>query len=162
MMDFPDASRARRAGFWSTLRLGARMMMRDARAGELRLLVLALVVAVAAVTSVGFLADRVGRALERDAGQMLGADLVLDADEPVPDAFLRQRASAGSRYRAPGSSRPWSARATAPSWPRSRPSSPVTRCAALRVAEGRSPRTRRRAAFPPKARSGSTASCCRC
>jgi putative ABC transport system permease protein len=48
------------------------MMMRDARAGELRLLVLALVVAVAAVTSVGFLADRVGRALERDAGQMLG------------------------------------------------------------------------------------------
>ena len=72
MMDFPDASRARRAGFWSTLRLGARMMMRDARAGELRLLVLALVVAVAAVTSVGFLADRVGRALERDAGQMLG------------------------------------------------------------------------------------------
>ena len=95
MMDFPDASRARRAGFWSTLRLGARMMMRDARAGELRLLVLALVVAVAAVTSVGFLADRVGRALERDAGQMLGADLVLDADEPVPDAFLRQARQRG-------------------------------------------------------------------
>ena len=136
MMDFPDASRARRAGFWSTLRLGARMMMRDARAGELRLLVLALVVAVAAVTSVGFLADRVGRALERDAGQMLGADLVLDADEPVPDAFLQQARQRGSRYRAPGSSRPWSARATAPSWPRSRPSSRATRCAALRVAEG--------------------------
>ncbi|MFG0233530.1 ABC transporter permease [Achromobacter sp. 413638] len=95
MMDFPDASRARRAGFWSTLRLGARMMMRDARAGELRLLVLALVVAVAAVTSVGFLADRVGRALERDAGQMLGADLVLDADEPVPDAFLQQARQRG-------------------------------------------------------------------
>lgn len=59
------------------------MMMRDARAGELRLLVLALVVAVAAVTSVGFLADRVGRALERDASQMLGADLLLEADEPI-------------------------------------------------------------------------------
>ena len=70
-------SQAKRPGFWSTLRLGARMMMRDARAGELRLLVLALVVAVAAVTSVGFLADRVGRALERDAGQMLGADRVV-------------------------------------------------------------------------------------
>lgn len=69
--------------------------MRDARAGELRLLVLALVVAVAAVTSVGFLADRVGRALERDAGQMLGADLVLDADEPVPAAFMDQARERG-------------------------------------------------------------------
>lgn len=64
------------------------MMMRDARAGELRLLVLALVVAVAAVTSVGFLADRVGRALERDASQMLGADLLLDADEPISADFI--------------------------------------------------------------------------
>ncbi|WP_175129785.1 ABC transporter permease [Achromobacter piechaudii] len=95
MMDFPDMSQAKRPGFWSTLRLGARMMMRDARAGELRLLVLALVVAVAAVTSVGFLADRVGRALERDAGQMLGADLVLDADEPVPAPFLDQARERG-------------------------------------------------------------------
>lgn len=75
-------------GFLSTVRQGARMMMRDARAGELRLLVLALVVAVAAVTSVGFLADRVGRALERDAGQMLGADVLLNADEPIPEDFI--------------------------------------------------------------------------
>lgn len=90
MMDFPDSSpRARRPGLADALRLGARMMMRDARAGELRLLVLALVVAVAAVTSVGFLADRVGRALERDAGQMLGADLVLDADAPIDGGFLQ-------------------------------------------------------------------------
>jgi len=90
MMDFPDSSpRARRPGLADALRLGARMMMRDARAGELRLLVLALVVAVAAVTSVGFLADRVGRALERDAGQMLGADLVLDADAPIDAGFLQ-------------------------------------------------------------------------
>jgi len=63
--------------------MGLRMLWRDARAGELRLLVLALIVAVAAVTSVGFLADRVARALERDAGQMLGADLKLDGDAPV-------------------------------------------------------------------------------
>ena len=87
--------------------------MRDARAGELRLLVLALVVAVAAVTSVGFLADRVGRALERDAGQMLGADLVLDADEPVPDAFLA-RAQRRLEVSRTWQFRPWSARATAP------------------------------------------------
>ena len=90
MMDFHVSSpRGLRHGLADALRLGARMMMRDARAGELRLLVLALVVAVAAVTSVGFLADRVGRALERDAGQMLGADLVLDADAPIDAGFLQ-------------------------------------------------------------------------
>jgi len=65
------------------------MLMRDARSGELRLLILALVVAVAAVTSVGFLADRVSAALERDASQMLGADLLLDANAPIPDDFVQ-------------------------------------------------------------------------
>ena len=43
--------------------------LRDWRVGELRLLWLALVIAVAAVSSVGFLSDRVNRARERDAGQ---------------------------------------------------------------------------------------------
>lgn len=46
------------------------------------MLAAALVVAVASVTSVGFFADRVGRALARDAHQLLGADLVLVADHP--------------------------------------------------------------------------------
>lgn len=96
MMDFPDFSaRTPAAGLVAALRQGARMMMRDARAGELRLLVLALVVAVAAVTSVGFLADRVGRALDRDAAQMLGADLVLDADEPIAAMFADQARERG-------------------------------------------------------------------
>jgi putative ABC transport system permease protein len=59
-----------------------RMLRRDARAGELRLLVAALVVAVAALTAVGFFADRVRLALEREANQLLGADLLLIADHP--------------------------------------------------------------------------------
>jgi putative ABC transport system permease protein len=78
-----------------TWRLGLRMLGRDARAGELGLLAVALIIAVAAVTSVGFLADRVGGALERDAAQMLGADVVLDADEPVPAAFEEQARQRG-------------------------------------------------------------------
>lgn len=61
-----------------------RMLRRDARAGELRLLVAALVVAVAALTAVGFFADRVRQALEREANQLLGADLLLIADHPWP------------------------------------------------------------------------------
>jgi putative ABC transport system permease protein len=77
-------------GTWAMVRLGARMMMRDARSGELHLLILALVVAVAAMTSVGFLADRVARSLESNAGQLLGADLVVDTDAPLPADYATQ------------------------------------------------------------------------
>ena len=59
-----------------------RMLQRDWRAGELRVLAAALVIAVASVTTVGFFADRVSQALVRDAHQLLGADLVLVADHP--------------------------------------------------------------------------------
>src|SRR3954463_14198743 len=62
--------------------LALRMLARDWRAGELRVLAMALVIAVAALTSVGFFADRVGQALVRDAHQLLGADLVLASDHP--------------------------------------------------------------------------------
>jgi len=58
------------------------MLVRDWRAGELRVLAAALVVAVAAVTSVAFFADRLSQAVVRDAHQLLGADLVLVSDHP--------------------------------------------------------------------------------
>ncbi|HEY6821856.1 MAG TPA: FtsX-like permease family protein [Burkholderiales bacterium] len=69
------------------MRQSLRMLRRDWRAGELRLLAAALVIAVAAVTSVGFFADRVAGALVRDAHQLLGADLVLVSDHPFRQAF---------------------------------------------------------------------------
>jgi len=59
-----------------------KMLVRDWRAGELRILAMALVVAVSSITSVAFFADRVGRGLARDAHQLLGADLVLVSDHP--------------------------------------------------------------------------------
>ncbi len=59
-----------------------RMLRRDARAGELHLLVAALIVAVAALTAVGFFTDRVRQALDREANQLLGADMLLTADHP--------------------------------------------------------------------------------
>ncbi len=61
-----------------------RMLRRDARAGELHLLVAALVVAVAALTAVGFFTDRVRQALALEANQLLGADMLLTADRPWP------------------------------------------------------------------------------
>jgi putative ABC transport system permease protein len=69
------------------------MLVRDWRAGELRVLAAALVIAVAAITSVAFFADRVAQGLARDAHQLLGADLVLASDHPwqaeVRDALAR-------------------------------------------------------------------------
>jgi putative ABC transport system permease protein len=69
------------------------MLARDWRAGELRVLAAALVIAVAAITSVAFFADRVAQGLARDAHQLLGADLVLRSDHPwqeeVRDALTR-------------------------------------------------------------------------
>lgn len=75
--------------------LAWRMLLRDWRAGELRILFLALVVAVASVTSVAFFADRVAQALVRDAHQMIGADLLLTADRPIGDAYADEARSRG-------------------------------------------------------------------
>jgi putative ABC transport system permease protein len=64
-----------------------RMSLRDWRAGELRFLLVALIVAVAALTSVGFFVDRMRAGLARDANQLLGADLVVSADQPLDRAW---------------------------------------------------------------------------
>jgi hypothetical protein len=76
----------------------ARMTWRDWRAGELRLLAAALVVAVAAVTSVGFLVDRIRLGLERDATQLLGADLVIGSDTRIDPALREAGAASGARH----------------------------------------------------------------
>ncbi|MBS1142751.1 MAG: transporter permease [Proteobacteria bacterium] len=71
-----------------------RILGRELRSGELRLLFAALAIAVAAVTAVGFFADRVRLALEREAQQMMGGDLILIGDHDLPSAYA---AEAGQR-----------------------------------------------------------------
>ncbi|MDQ2989133.1 MAG: FtsX-like permease family protein, partial [Pseudomonadota bacterium] len=60
-----------------------RMTARDWRAGELRFLLVALIVAVASLSAVGFFIDRMRSSLNRDAHQLLGADLLVNADMPI-------------------------------------------------------------------------------
>jgi putative ABC transport system permease protein len=67
-----------------------KLSWRDWRAGELRLLIAALVVAVAAIASVGLFVDRMREALTLQARQLLGADLVLTADRALPQAWLER------------------------------------------------------------------------
>lgn len=70
--------------------LAWRQLVRDFRAGELRLLVVAVTLAVAALTAVGFFADRLNHGLARDARQLLGGDAIVLADHPVPAAFTQR------------------------------------------------------------------------
>ncbi len=69
------------------LRFGLRLLRRDWRAGELRILALAVVVAVAGVTSVNVFSDRIQQALLQQAHTLLGGDLVIAASHPLPARY---------------------------------------------------------------------------
>ena len=77
------------------LKLGWRTLLRDLRAGELRLLIVAVTLAVAALASVGFLADRLNGGLRRDAQQLLGGDAVVRSDGETPAAFVARAQALG-------------------------------------------------------------------
>jgi putative ABC transport system permease protein len=75
----------------------ARMALRDYRAGELRILLIALLLAVAALTSVSFFTDRVSRSVVSEANQLLGGDLLVASSDAIPDAFVDEARSRGLR-----------------------------------------------------------------
>jgi putative ABC transport system permease protein len=72
------------------LQLGWRNLWRDFRSGELNLLLVSVVLAVAALSAVGFFADRLQAGLWRDARQLLGGDAVVVSDKATPDIFLEK------------------------------------------------------------------------
>ena len=67
--------------------LAWRQLRRDLRAGDVRILVAALVLAVLAVTAVGFVTDRANRALALEANRLLGGDAVVRSDSPIAGAI---------------------------------------------------------------------------
>ncbi|TDI77798.1 MAG: FtsX-like permease family protein [Betaproteobacteria bacterium] len=69
------------------VKLSFRMLRRDLRAGELHVLIFALVVAVGGMTTVGFFTDRMQLALSRQGDQLLGADLIIVSDRPLPQHY---------------------------------------------------------------------------
>jgi putative ABC transport system permease protein len=81
----------------SVVVLAWRQTLRDLRAGELRLLALAVVLAVAALTAVGFFADRLDRGLARDARALLGGDAVVGSDQPAAPELAAEARRRGLR-----------------------------------------------------------------
>jgi putative ABC transport system permease protein len=60
---------------------------RELRSGEVLVLLAAVSLAVAALTAVGFLTDRIGKAVARQANEVLAADLRLRSQAPVPEEW---------------------------------------------------------------------------
>jgi putative ABC transport system permease protein len=81
----------------SIFSLAWRQTRRDFRAGELRLLAVAVLLAVAALTAVGFFADRLSGGLNRDARQLLGGDAVVSSDKPPAAELVALAESLGLR-----------------------------------------------------------------
>lgn len=70
---------------------------RELRSGEVIVLLSAVALAVAALTAVGFLTDRIGRAVERQANEVLAADLRLRTPDPIPREWHELAADHGLR-----------------------------------------------------------------
>ncbi len=68
---------------------------RELRSGEVLVLLAAVGLAVAALTAVGFLTDRIGKAVARQANEVLAADLRLRSQEPVPAEWSELAAEFG-------------------------------------------------------------------
>ena len=115
----------------SVAALAWRQTLRDFRAGELRLLAMAVTLAVAALTAVGFFADRLSNGLQRDARQLLGGDAVVVSDRVTPPELVARAQQQGlqvaqsvvfpSMARAPeaqgGATRLVAVKAVSPSYP---------------------------------------------
>lgn len=77
--------------------MAVRSLRRDLRAGDVRALLVALTLAVAASTMMGFFLDRLERGLTRQASQMMGGDVVLEQSDPFSAEVRARLEGAGMR-----------------------------------------------------------------
>lgn len=72
------------------LRFALITLARDWKSGELTVLLLAVIVAVAALTAVGFFTNRVSQAVALQASEVLAADLRLQSNEPLAEQYYTE------------------------------------------------------------------------
>ncbi len=77
------------------LRFALLALLRDWRSGELAVLLAALLVAVTALTGVGFFTDRVGQAVLQRAAEVIAADLRLRSGQPIATTYEKLAAERG-------------------------------------------------------------------
>jgi len=81
----------------NTVKMAWRQLLRDLAAGDIRILFAALVLAVVAVTAVGFVTDRAERALAIEANRLLGGDAMVRGDAPITGAIRDAAQAPGLR-----------------------------------------------------------------
>ncbi len=79
------------------LRFAFRSFGRELRSGEVLVLLSAVILAVGALTAVGFLTDRISKAVARQANEVLAADLRLRSQDPIPEEWRAEADRAGLR-----------------------------------------------------------------
>lgn len=80
------------------LRLAWRLLLRDWRAGELRILLSALIIAVTATSAISFFTDRLQRAMLSQSSELLGGDLLLQSPRPLDEAWLNKAEDEGLQH----------------------------------------------------------------
>lgn len=78
-----------------SLGLALTTLRRDWRGGELTVLAVALVVAVASVASVGFFTSRIERVMQMQASELMAADLVVTSRAPLPEGYATEAGARG-------------------------------------------------------------------
>jgi putative ABC transport system permease protein len=81
------------------LHLSLNLLRRDWRAGEWRVLLLALVLAVGSLATVGLFADRVRQALQQQAQSLIGADLRITSTRPFSPSYREMVQARGLRIK---------------------------------------------------------------
>ena len=79
------------------MKVALRLLWRDWQGGELRLLLIALVMAVTSVTGIALFTDRLERALLLESANMLAADRIVGGRGELPEAVLVEGQSRGLR-----------------------------------------------------------------
>ena len=74
----------------STFVMAMTLLRREWRAGELRLLAFAMIIAVASTTSVGFFTDRISQALINQGSELLGGDLITLSTSPIKKEWIEE------------------------------------------------------------------------
>jgi putative ABC transport system permease protein len=72
------------------MRVGLRFFWRDIVSGQLNLIALAVIIAVTSLTTISFFTARVQQALNQQANQLLGADLVISSERVISPALIEQ------------------------------------------------------------------------
>ncbi|MBN1379573.1 MAG: FtsX-like permease family protein [Gammaproteobacteria bacterium] len=76
-------------------KIALRLFARDWRSGELRILMVSLLIAISGLTTIAVIVDRVDRGMSKETSQILGADRVIRSPRPILDATLKEISALG-------------------------------------------------------------------